>query len=63
MTKTTRPAGKLHFKHFDSVSGKFIREMDRIAPDSPWFACLVAGREIQVRLALKSGKVVAFRAL
>lgn len=55
-------AGNLHFDTMDKVSGARIREMDRITKDSPWFACVVAGRQIHVRLGMKSGKVVAFRA-
>lgn len=46
------------------VSGATLRQCDRVLRDGKpgvWFGCVVNGKRTEVRLAMKSGRVVAFR--
>ena len=52
---------QLAFATLADVSGATLRVCDRVNK-GVWFECLVAGVRTQVRLAMKSGRVVAVRA-
>lgn len=55
---------RLAFNSMMNVSGATLRDCDRVLRNGQpgvWFACLVGGKRTEVRLAMKSGKVLAVR--
>lgn len=60
MTILTAPAYSLTFTSQNEPTGEFLREMDRL-PNSSWHRCIVDGRVTDVRLGMKSGRVVEWR--
>jgi len=55
---TTTAPRQLQFATLAEVNGSVLRVCDRVGV---WSECLVAGVRTQVRLGMKSGKVVAVR--